>query len=49
MPKRHAILHRMLKAMDKEEPAFIEPPFTVDYVRTLDAVAQRLDKHSKHL
>ncbi|KAK9843721.1 hypothetical protein WJX81_003605 [Elliptochloris bilobata] len=25
------ILHRLLKTMDKEEPAFIEPPFTVDY------------------
>jgi len=30
--KRHSILHRLLKHMDKGEPAFIEPPFTVDYV-----------------
>lgn len=34
MPKRHALLHTLLKAMDKKEPAFIETPFTVDYVRT---------------
>ena len=33
MPKRHALLHRLLKSMDKDEPAFIETPFTVDYVR----------------
>ena len=31
--KRHAILHRLVKHMDKEAPAFIEPPFTVDYAR----------------
>ena len=30
--KRHSILHRLLKHMDEDEPAFIEPPFTVDYV-----------------
>ena len=35
VPKRHAILHRLLKSMNKDEPAFIETPFTVDYVRTL--------------
>ena len=28
---------RLLKVMDKDEPAFIEPPLTVDYVSTLSA------------
>ncbi len=32
LAKRHSILHRLLKHMDKDAPAFIEPPLTVDYV-----------------